>query len=93
LDMQQALQCAAGDQSCATASSRATEGEDEPFLPYWKPTLDLSLVLDMPAFPRNHVPLIMGKVRVWGEAGRGVAILLLLCLVTQNRFRNPRVGF
>ena len=61
IDMQQALQCAAGDKSCATAA--ASEGDDEPILSYWKPTLDLSLVLDMPAFPRNSVPLIMGKVR------------------------------
>jgi hypothetical protein len=36
---------------------------EEPIVPYWKPTLDISLVLDFPPFPRNGVPLIMGKVQ------------------------------
>ena len=29
---------------------------------YWKPTLDLSLVVDMQSFPRNHVPAQIAKV-------------------------------
>ena len=38
----------------ATAAA-AAEGDAEPFVGYWCPTLALSLVLDMPPFARNQV--------------------------------------
>ena len=48
--------------SCGKNPESEVEVHD-PITGYWKPTLDLSLVLDMQYFPRNQVPVQIAKVR------------------------------
>lgn len=48
--------------SGASGQESGIEVQD-PVMGYWKPSLDLSLVLDMQSFPRNHVPMQIAKVR------------------------------
>ena len=55
----------ASDNSSEISCGKNPEPEVEvhdPITGYWKPTLDLSLVLDMQYFARNQVPVQIAKV-------------------------------
>ena len=56
----------ASEEKGDTPSQSGTEVQDptqDPIVGYWKPTLDLSLVVDMQTFQRNKVPKQIAKVR------------------------------
>ena len=56
----------AGDSDSAAITDGILSGASapDPIVGYWKPTLALSLVLDMPPFPRNRVPAQIAKVTI-----------------------------
>lgn len=45
----------------AALDSHAENDTPLPYLTFWTPSLNLSMVLDIPQFPRNHVPATVSK--------------------------------